>query len=98
MIRRVVSLSSEPPMQITISFRSGFDVEGVVLSATETRLRVAMRDWDDAAEFQCRDGQWFSENRDPLAVPAQWFSENRDPVDIAWPESSPGTATESLTM
>jgi hypothetical protein len=71
-------------MQITISFRSGFDVEGVVLSATETRLRVAMRDWDDAAEFQCRDGQW--------------FSENRDPVDIAWPESSPGTATESLTM
>jgi hypothetical protein len=69
-------------MQITISFRSGFSVEGVVLSATEDRLRVAMRDWDDAAEFLCRDGQW--------------FSENRDPVDIAWPVRS--IAFESLTM
>jgi hypothetical protein len=70
-------------MQITISFHSGFDVQGVVLSATEARLRVAMRDWDDAAEFHCRDGQW--------------FSENRDPVHIAWPERLLST-TESLSM
>lgn len=70
-------------MKIAISFRSGFDVEGVVLSFTGTRLRVAMRDWDDAAEFQCRDGQW--------------FSENGDPVHIAWPESFRSATTESLT-
>jgi hypothetical protein len=70
-------------MQITISFRSGFDVEGVVLSITETRLRVAMRDWDDAAEFHCRDGQW--------------FSENRDLVHIAWPEHLLST-NETLSM
>jgi len=71
-------------MQITISFRTGFDVEGVVLTATGERLRVAMRDWDDAAEFVCRDGQW--------------FSENGDPVHIIWPEVLEGSLDEaSLT-
>jgi hypothetical protein len=69
-------------MQITISFRPGFDVEGVVLSAAGARLRVAMRDWDDAAEFQCHGGQW--------------FSENGDPVQIAWPESFCLATTEGL--
>ncbi len=60
-------------MQITISFRPGFDVKGVVLSQSGACLRVAMQNWDDAAEFQCRHGQW--------------FSEDRDPVEIAWPVS-----------
>jgi hypothetical protein len=71
-------------MQITISFRSGFDVQGVVLSVTESRLRVAIRDWDDAAEFQRRDGQW--------------FSENRDPVQITWPETLRTATTEDLSL
>ena len=59
-------------MQITISF-PGFDVEGVVLTASDDQLRVAIRDWDDAAEFLCRDGQW--------------YSENGDAVQVTWPES-----------
>jgi hypothetical protein len=54
-------------MQITISY-PGFDVDGVVLSASDTKMRIAMRDWDDAAEFQCRDGQWFAENGDAVQV------------------------------
>ena len=60
-------------MQITISYPSGFDVEGVTLTLGDTTLRVAMRGWDDAAVFECRDGQW--------------FAENGDPVVIDWPES-----------
>ena len=71
-------------MQITISFPSGFDVAGVVLSITGARLRVAVRDWDDAAEFQYRDGQW--------------LSENRDPVQIVWSETWPGAGTEIVAM
>ena len=55
-------------MQITISFHRGFHVQGVVLSATGTRLRVAMQNWDDTAEFQCSEGRWFSENRDPVEI------------------------------
>ena len=54
-------------MQITISY-PGFDVQGVVLSASGNRLRVAIKDWDDAAEFLCRDGQWFAENGDAIQV------------------------------
>jgi hypothetical protein len=55
-------------MEITISFQHGFDVRGVVLSASGARLRVAMQDWEDAAEFLCREGQWFCENSDPVAI------------------------------
>lgn len=69
-------------MQITIYYPSGLDVEGVVLSITETRLRVAMRDWDDAAEFR-----WLHD---------QWISENGYAVQIAWPESGVRDTTERL--
>jgi len=61
-------------MQITVTFGPGFHVEGVVLSVGSAGLRVAMADWEDAAEFQMRAGQW--------------FLENREPVDIAWPKAS----------
>jgi hypothetical protein len=71
-------------MQITISFRSGFEVQGVVLSISEARLRVAIRDWDDAAEFQWRDGQW--------------YAENRDVVQIAWPEPLLAATGETVSM
>ena len=55
-------------MQITISFPPGFEVEGVVLSLRGNSLRVAMRDWDDAAVFEFAGGQWLSENGDPCRV------------------------------
>jgi len=74
MIRQAGALFGR--MQITISFRSGFDVSGVVLAKTGTRLRVAMQNWDDAAEFYCRQGQW--------------FLGNGDPVRIVWPPTSAG--------
>jgi hypothetical protein len=79
-------------MQITISFRPGFDVKGVVLSQSGARLRVAMQNWDDAAEFQCRHGQWFSENRDPVDIAWQASCRSASPpsliADGAWVRSS----------
>ncbi len=82
MIGLVIVLVKRIPMQITISFGLGFDVAGVVLSVTGAGLRVAMPDWDDAAEIQCRQGQW--------------FLENQEPVRIVWPDSLRGAATESF--
>ena len=70
-------------MLITISFGPGFDVKGVVLSVTGAHLRVAVQDWADAAELECRYGQW--------------FLENRDPVDITWPKSTRGATAENFT-
>jgi len=55
-------------MQITISFPPGFEVQGVVLSVRDDSMRVAMRDWDDAAVFEFADGRWLSENGDPCRV------------------------------
>jgi hypothetical protein len=55
-------------MQITISYLSGFNVDGVVLSVNGARLRVAIRDWDDAAEFRRCDGLWVSENGDSVEI------------------------------
>ena len=51
-------------MRITVSFPPGFAVEGFVLSLRGNSMRVAMRDWDDAAVFEFADGQWLSENGD----------------------------------
>jgi hypothetical protein len=51
-------------MRITVSFPPGFDVEGFVLSLRGNSVRVAMRDWDDAAVFEFADGQWLAENGD----------------------------------
>jgi hypothetical protein len=71
-------LERESLMQIKITFPSGFDVDGVVLSDTGSKMRVAMRDWDDVAEYECREGQWYSENGDPVGVtghkPSECFS------------------------
>jgi hypothetical protein len=51
-------------MRITVSFPPGFEVEGFLLSLRGNSLRVAMRDWDDAAVFEFTDGQWLAENGD----------------------------------
>jgi hypothetical protein len=51
-------------MRITVSFPPGFEVEGFVLSLRGNSLRVAMRDWDDAAVFEFAEGRWLAENGD----------------------------------
>ena len=51
-------------MRITVSFPPGFEVEGFVLALRGNSVRVAMRDWDDAAVFEFTDGQWLAENGD----------------------------------
>ncbi len=48
-------------MRITISYESGLQLEGVVLSLDADTLRVAVRNWEDAAEYRFRNGRWFSE-------------------------------------
>jgi hypothetical protein len=51
-------------VRITVSFPPGFSVEGFVLSLRGNSVRVAMRDWNDAAIFEFTDGQWLAENGD----------------------------------
>jgi hypothetical protein len=55
-------------MRITVSFPPGLEVEGFVLSLRGNSLRVAMRNWDDAAVFEFAGGLWLAENGDPCRV------------------------------
>ncbi|HTS27195.1 MAG TPA: hypothetical protein VMH81_15065 [Bryobacteraceae bacterium] len=71
------------PSEVTVTFGPGLYVRGVVLSISNARLRIAMPDWEDAAEFQLHQGKW--------------FLENRDPVDIVWRQSL-HAASESLKL
>jgi len=55
-------------MQIIVSYPRCFQVPGVVLSAGAGVIRVAMRDWDDVAEFRLQGGAWIAENGDRVEV------------------------------
>ncbi len=89
-------------MHIAIAFKPGFTVEGIVLQAGSRTLRVAVRNWDDIAEFRVHEGCWTAENGDPVTIaPRDPFvpgarcasSVNADPilvVGVAW-EALPAT-------
>ncbi len=55
-------------MKIVISYPPGFNVDGIVLWAGHRTLRVAMRNWDDAAVFHVREGRWTAENGDAVEI------------------------------
>ena len=65
-------------MQVTIWFPAGFTVAGVLVTGTNTELRVAMQNWDDVAVFRAARGGWVAENGDRVAIrphPANSISE-----------------------
>lgn len=64
-------------MRVTICYYRGFEVEGVVLSAAGGRLRVAVQGCPDAAEFELREGYWFSESGEPVQLDLPWAEEAR---------------------
>jgi len=59
--------------KVTIRRGDEKTVEGVVLSRTEYKMRVALKDADDAAVFVCVDGTWISEDCEPVEVYWDWW-------------------------
>jgi hypothetical protein len=57
---------------MTIKYADGRAVEGILLSHTEEKMRVAVQDGDDAAEFTCIEGVWISENFGPVEIQFEW--------------------------
>jgi len=47
---------------------SGAEWDGVLLRLRGLEMRVAVSGYGDAAEFQCRSGQWVAENGDPVQM------------------------------
>jgi hypothetical protein len=49
-----------------IRYSTGQILEGIILSLTEDVARVAIKDWDDVAEFRMVAGRWISEEWEPV--------------------------------
>ena len=77
-------------MQIMIIYPHRFSADGIVLFVGDRWMRVAMRGWDDVAEFRCQDGQWFAENGDPVYLNGN--------VGLGDPITAPHPASEFLTQ
>jgi hypothetical protein len=55
-------------MQIAIISWDGSTSDGFILGRIGWRLRVAVRGCDDAMEFRCHGGQWFSPSGEPVEI------------------------------
>jgi hypothetical protein len=66
--------------KVTIRRRDEETVEGVVLARTEYKMRVALKDADDAAVFVCVDGTWISEDCEPVEIRWDWFRPPKQPA------------------
>jgi hypothetical protein len=55
-------------MRITISYDSGVQLDGMVLSVEDISMRVALRNTEDVAEFRYERGRWYAESGLPIHV------------------------------
>jgi hypothetical protein len=55
-------------IQIKITGWTGSRCDGIVLATYGSVIRVAIPGCDDAAEFSCRGGQWFSADGEPVEI------------------------------
>ena len=53
---------------MTLEYANGKTIEGVVLCRTESAMRVALRGHNDVVELMQVDGQWISEDRQPVRI------------------------------
>jgi hypothetical protein len=73
-------------MQIVFTYPTGKRQEGVVLAATPTRLRVAVRTRNETMELRLIDGQWLSDEGDPIEFDAILADESDRMVrELTWP-------------
>ncbi len=57
---------------MTITYSNGTRVEAIVLARQEDRLRVAIKDSDDLADFTLLNGTWVSEQLEPVQIAFEW--------------------------
>src|SRR4051812_7239181 len=77
----IISLENR---KVTIRQTDGETVEGVVLTRTEYKMRVALKNAADAAVFVWVDGTWISEDSEPVDIEFEWRRhERREPVTEA---------------
>jgi len=73
-------------MQITIVSWDGSTSDGFILGRIGLRLRVAVRGCDDAIEFRCQGGQWFSPSGEPIEIRMYQAGFDEDMARVDWEE------------
>ena len=58
--------------KITIEYRDGKSLQGIVLARYANTMSVAVKDADDAAIFTCVHGVWVSEDCEPVTIRSDW--------------------------
>lgn len=62
---------------MTIQYTDGRALNAVLLSRTETTLRVSMEGSGDVAEFSNLNGAWISADCEPVAIVYEWQRHGR---------------------
>ena len=57
---------------MTIRFSNGQALEGILLSRTDTSMRVAIQDSDDVQELNQIDGTWISDSGEAVEIEFAW--------------------------
>ena len=55
-------------IQMTVRYPGAGSVDAILLGAAGNIIRLAMDGWADAAEFRLVDGQWLSEDNEPVEI------------------------------
>ncbi len=57
---------------MTIKFPAGETRQGFLLSRNDSSMRVALEGGHDVTEFMEVDGEWMSENLEPVEITFEW--------------------------
>jgi hypothetical protein len=82
-------------MLIKITGWFGSSSEGLVLATFGSTIRVAIPGCDDAAEFTCRGGHWFSEDGEPVEIA---FPAAQRLAVVALPGSDDASANDDRSL
>ena len=64
-------------MHLILRYQSGRRVDAILLAAGPDHLRIVVRRVYETIELRLREGQWFSEQEDPVEVDG-WISDGTD--------------------
>ena len=63
-----------------IRYEDGRTVEGILLSRSENRMRVALKGTDDVTEFTDIHGVWVASDCEPVQIEFAWQKKSGEPV------------------
>lgn len=58
--------------RMILHYENGKSIEGIALSSTGSTMRVALRGYEDVIELVRVDGEWISEDWEPVRIHPAW--------------------------